>query len=103
MLGLLSLLKRKRAEDQRVFSLSLSLPCVGSHQNSPATLLSDLQPPEPCDINVCCLTHPVYGISLKQPGLRHSASDHLIIDLKLLLTSWVTFSSKTYNGGLCGL
>ena len=68
----------------RAFSLSLSMPCEdqeerthqGSHHAGP--LISDFQPPERWEVNVCCLSLPLFGIcysSLNWP--RHFLLFHL--------------------------
>ena len=42
--------------------------------NCARTLISNFQPPELWEINICCLSHPVYGISFGNPSrLRQSS------------------------------
>ena len=42
------------------------------------TLISDFQPPELREINVCGLNRPVYGILLQQLELRYSFNKYLL-------------------------
>ena len=50
---------------------ALCEPGEGPHQepNHGGTLILDFQPPELWEINVCCLSHPVYGVLLWQHKL----------------------------------